>query len=356
MASLLVLSCISFLFIFPFTSSSSIPIRSDYEISLLFEGWLVKLNKSYKDASEKEKRYEIFKDNLWYIDEHNAGNHTFTLGLNIFADITVEEYRATYLGTLPPSPSIYMANDELLKIDESDNHYINVTTTPDSIDWRDLGAVTPVKNQGGCYSCWAFATLATLEAINQINTGNLITLSEQQLVDCAKKSCDEGHYIHETYEYIINNGGVDTDEDYPYIDKAAKCDTTKENKKTVSIDDYKLATQENEFALKAVVAKQPAAVIVEAYERNFQLYKKGIFTSYCGTKVDHAVTIVGYDTASSIDYWIIKNSWGDFWGEAGYMRLERNIKAISGKCGVALYPYYPIQNSTNENPRETKFK
>lgn len=76
---------------------------------------------------------------------------------------------------------------------------------------------------------------------------------------------------------------------------------------------------------------------------------QGIFTSYCGTKVDHAVTIVGYDTAGSVDYWIIKNSWGDFWGEAGYMRLERNIKSISGKCGVALYPYYPIQNSTNGN-------
>ena len=150
MVSLLVLVCISFLFVFPLSSSSSIPIQSEYEINLLFEGWLVKLNKSYQDSSEKEKRYEIFKDNLRYIDEHNAGNHTFNLGLNVFADITIEEYRSIYLGTLPPSPSLYMANDEMTEINESDNHYINVTNTPDSIDWRDLGAITPVKNQGGC--------------------------------------------------------------------------------------------------------------------------------------------------------------------------------------------------------------
>ncbi|XP_039132573.1 ervatamin-C-like [Dioscorea cayenensis subsp. rotundata] len=343
MVSPLALLCISFLFIFPLSCSSSIPIRSEYEVSLLFEGWLVKLNKSYKDSSEKEKRYEIFKDNLRYIDEHNTRNHTFTLGLNVFADITVEEYRATYLGTMPPSHSLYMTTDENIEKDESDDRYFNMTNTPSSIDWRDLGAVTPVKNQGGCFSCWAFAVLATVEAINQIKTGNLISLSEQQLVDCHKKTC-QGHQLHKTYEYIVSNGGVDTDKDYPYKANVTKCDTAKENKKVVSIDDYKMVTQQNEFALMEAAANQPVAVIVEAYERNFQLYKKGIFTTYCGTKVDHAVTIVGYDSTGGVDYWIIKNSWGDFWGEAGYLRLQRNIQDRAGKCGVAEWPYYPIKN------------
>ncbi|KAM0941074.1 putative actinidain [Dioscorea sansibarensis] len=343
MVSPLALLSISFLFIFPLSSSSAIPIRSEYEVSLLFEGWLVKLNKSYKDSSEKEKRYEIFKNNLRYIDEHNAGNHTFTLGLNVFADITVEEYRATYLGTLPPSPSLSMVNDETIELDESDDHSFKVTNTPNSIDWRDLGAVTPVQNQGKCFSCWAFAVLATVEAINQIKTGDLISLSKQQLVDCHKRSC-QAHYLHQTYEYIIKKGGVDTEKDYPYQAKIKKCNTTKENNKVVSIDGYQMVTQRNEFALMQAVAKQPTAVIVDGYGRDFQLHTQGIFTAYCGTNLNHAVTIVGYGTDGSVDYWIIKNSWGDFWGESGYMRLERNIQSRSGKCGVAEWPYYPIKN------------
>ena len=156
MASHIVILFISILSLFLLSSSSSpIPVRSEYEVSLLFEGWLVKLNKSYKDLAEKEKRYEIFKDNVKYVDEHNAGNHTFTLALNVFADITVEEYRATYLGTLPTPPGIDMIDNNE---DENDGYNFNETVdaVPDSIDWRDLGAVQPVRNQGGCckyYSC-----------------------------------------------------------------------------------------------------------------------------------------------------------------------------------------------------------
>ncbi|KAH7672353.1 Actinidain protein [Dioscorea alata] len=343
MVSPLALLCISFLFIFPFFASSSVPIRSEYEVSLLFEGWLVTLNKSYKDSSEKQKRYEIFKDNLRYIDERNAGNHTFTLGLNVFADITLEEYRATYLGTLPPSPSLHMVNDETIETDESDDDYFNVTNTPNSIDWRDLGAVTPVENQGKCFSCWAFTVLATVEAIHQIKTGDLISLSKQQLVDCHKRSCDR-HYLDRPYDYIIKNGGIDTEKDYPYEAKIKKCDTTKENNKIVTIDAYKRVIQRNEFALQQAVARQPIAVAVEAYGKDFQLYTKGIFTAFCGTAVDHAVTVIGYGTDGNVDYWLIKNSWGDFWGESGYMKLERNIKDRNGKCGVAQWPYYPIKN------------
>ncbi|KAJ0985311.1 hypothetical protein J5N97_003667 [Dioscorea zingiberensis] len=207
------------------SSSSPIPVRSEYEVSLLYEGWLIKQNKSYKDLLEKKMRYEIFKDNLKYIDEHNAESHTFTLALNVFADITVEEYRSTYLGTLPPPPRLDTLDNES---NETDLFHFNGTpvAVPDSIDWRDLGAVLPVRNQGGCFCCWAFATVATVEAINQIITGDLTPLSEQQLVDCECKSCS-AYYRHKAYQYIINNGGIDSRQDYPYTAVYKKCDTSK---------------------------------------------------------------------------------------------------------------------------------
>lgn len=147
MASLLLSLFIFSLFSTSF--SSPVPIRSEYEVSLLFEGWLVKLNKSYEEPLEKEKRYEIFKDNLKYIDEHNAGNHTYTLALTVFADLTVEEYRSTYLRKLPPPSEYDLVNHY---DDENDDVYnFNETVTvPNSMDWRDLGAVLPVKQQGGC--------------------------------------------------------------------------------------------------------------------------------------------------------------------------------------------------------------
>lgn len=134
--------------------SSRIPIRSDYEVSLLYEGWLVRHNKFYSDSSEKERRYEIFKDNLKYIDKHNAGNHTYTLALNVFADLTVEEYRATYLRTLTPRKWKKMEYDRFVFND-------TVDAAPDSIDWRDMSAINPIRNQGGCckyycQNCYSF--------------------------------------------------------------------------------------------------------------------------------------------------------------------------------------------------------
>ncbi|XP_039131991.1 zingipain-1-like [Dioscorea cayenensis subsp. rotundata] len=325
--------------------SSRIPIRSDYEVSLLYEGWLVRHNKFYSDSSEKERRYEIFKDNLKYIDKHNAGNHTYTLALNVFADLTVEEYRATFLRTLPPR-KWKMEND-------SEAFNDNVGVAPDSIDWRDEGVINPIRHQGGCFSCWAFAVLTTVEAVNKIVTGDLVTLSEQQLVDCFNKGCQPS-YLDDAYQYIIDNGGVDTEADYPYTAKYSNsCDTTKESNKVVTIDGYRMVRRNNENALKVAVADQPVAAAVEGYGKNFQLYGNGIFTQFCGTKVDHAVALIGYDSEGGKDYWIVRNSWGDGWGENGYMKLERNIQSRSGKCGIASWPYYPIKYSNMKNKGNT---
>ncbi|KAM0941078.1 putative actinidain [Dioscorea sansibarensis] len=355
MASLLLLFAI---LLFTTTFSSPIPVRTDYEVSLLYEGWLVKHNKSYNDSLEKEKRYKIFKDNLKLIDKHNAGNHTYSLALNMFADLTVEEYRATYLRTLPPHKPERM---------EDDSYSFNETVdaAPDSIDWRDKGAINPIRNQGGCFRTVVglFAVLTTVEAINQIVTRDLVSLSEQQLVDCFNKGC-QASYMDDAYQYIIDNGGIDTEEDYPYnAIYSGYCDKFKQNTKVVSIEGYRMVRRNNENALKLAVANQPVAAAVEGYGQHFQLYGnvnfigfRGIFTKYCGTKVDHAVTVIGYNTEGGKDYWIVRNSWGDGWGEFGYMKLERNIQSRSGKCGIASWPYYPIKydNMNKGNSPEGK--
>ncbi|XP_039132636.1 zingipain-2-like [Dioscorea cayenensis subsp. rotundata] len=339
---LLFVLSILFLFTYSYSSSEPIPFRSELEINLLFEGWLVKHNKTYKENSfEKAKRYDIFKDNLRYIDEHNSGNHTFTLFLNVFADLTVEEYRDTYLGSLPPLPkeTVGIESDSY---NDDFSEFISDDDLPNSTDWRDSGAVTTVKHQGACFCCWAFAAVAAVEGINQIVTGELISLSVQQIVDCQAKSCSKG-YVDEAYKYIRRNGGIDSEIDYPYNGTYEQCDKEKADKKVVTIDTYQSLTESNEKRLKMGVAKQPVAVLIEAYERAFQLYGEGIFTAHCGTKVDHAVTIIGYGTQGDQDYWIIKNCWGDFWGEAGYMRIERNTESTKGKCGLAQWPQIPVK-------------
>nr|2PNS_A Chain A, Ervatamin-C, a papain-like plant cysteine protease [Tabernaemontana divaricata]2PNS_B Chain B, Ervatamin-C, a papain-like plant cysteine protease [Tabernaemontana divaricata]2PRE_A Chain A, Ervatamin-C [Tabernaemontana divaricata]2PRE_B Chain B, Ervatamin-C [Tabernaemontana divaricata] len=206
---------------------------------------------------------------------------------------------------------------------------------PEQIDWRKKGAVTPVKNQGKCGSCWAFSTVSTVESINQIRTGNLISLSEQQLVDCNKKNhgCKGGAFVY-AYQYIIDNGGIDTEANYPYKAVQGPCRAAK---KVVRIDGYKGVPHCNENALKKAVASQPSVVAIDASSKQFQHYKSGIFSGPCGTKLNHGVVIVGYWK----DYWIVRNSWGRYWGEQGYIRMKR--VGGCGLCGIARLPYYPTK-------------
>ncbi|KAG6747677.1 hypothetical protein POTOM_047567 [Populus tomentosa] len=322
--------------------------RTDNEVMAMYEEWLVKHGKNYNALGEKEKRFEIFKDNLMFIDQHNSENRTYTVGLNRFADLTNEEYRSMYLGTrtghkkrLPKTSDRYAP-----RLGDS---------LPDSVDWRKEGAVAEVKDQGGCGSCWAFSTIAAVEGINKIVTGDLIVLSEQELVDCDtsyNEGCNGG-LMDYAFEFIINNGGIDTEDDYPYLGRDGRCDTYRKNAKVVSIDSYEDVPENDETALKKAVANQPVSVAIEGGGRNFQLYDSGVFTGECGTSLDHGVAAVGYGTENGKDYWIVRNSWGKSWGESGYIRMERNIASPTGKCGIAIEPSYPIkkgQNPPNPGP------
>lgn len=317
----------------------------------LYETWLVKHGKQYNALGEKDKRFEIFKDNLKFIDEHNADKEqSFKSGLNKFADLTNEEYRNIYLGTRTD------AKRRFSKVKSNRYAVRDSDELPESVDWREKGAVAAVKDQGSCGSCWAFSTIASVEGVNKIVTGDLISLSEQELVDCDKsynEGCNGG-LMDYAFEFIINNGGIDSEDDYPYQERDGRCDQYRKNAKVVTIDGYEDVPVNDEKALQKAVVNQPIAVAIEAGGRAFQLYDSGIFTGRCGTALDHGVAAVGYGTENGKDYWIVRNSWGASWGEKGYIRLERNVAGIkTGKCGIAMEASYPTkegQNPPNPGP------
>ncbi|KAL4278752.1 hypothetical protein GQ457_03G003210 [Hibiscus cannabinus] len=315
------------------------------QVRRMYETWLVKHGKNYNDLGQKEDRFEIFKDNLMFILEHNSVNRTYKVGLNRFADLTNEEYRAMYLGT---RVDLKTRSNRLAGKAKSNRYTFQVDDDlPHLVDWREEGVVGAVKDQGQCGSCWAFSTVAAVEGINKIVTGDHVSLSEQELVDCDSlynQGCNGGLMDH-AFEFITNNGGIDTEEDYPYRATDSTCD---KKAHVVTIDGYEDVPENDESSLKKAVAYQPVSVAIEAGGRDFQLYQSGVFTGHCGTSLDHGVTAVGYGTEGGLDYWLVRNSWGHNWGENGYIKMERNIAGTStGKCGIAMMASYPTKKGMN---------
>ncbi|KAI3930068.1 hypothetical protein MKW92_009967 [Papaver armeniacum] len=315
--------------------------RTEKELVDLYESWLVRHGKNYNALGEKERRFEIFKDNLKFIDQHNSENHSYQLGLNSFADLSNEEYKEIYLGTK-------IDREMRLGNPKSDRYAVNLgdKKLPEHVDWREQGAVGDVKNQGSCGSCWAFSTIASVEAVNKIVTGDLISLSEQELVDCDSSynhGCNGGLPDY-AFQFMVENGGIDTEEDYPYNAKDNECDVNKKNSHAVTIDGFEDVPENDEKALQKAVSNQVVSVAIEAGGRDFQLYESGVYTGRCGTALDHAVNAVGYGTENGTDYWIVRNSWGPNWGEQGYIRMERNLADTDeGKCGIAMLASYPVK-------------
>ncbi|XP_059647820.1 cysteine proteinase mucunain-like [Cornus florida] len=322
----------------------AIPPRTDRELRSIYESWLVRHGKNYNAIGEKEKRFEIFKDNLRFIDERNAENRPYKVGLNKFADLTNDEYRSKFVGSK-------FDRKKMLSTPRSDRYAFRAgDDLPESVDWRSKGAVAPVKDQGQCGSCWAFSTVGSVEGINKIVTGDMITLSEQELVDCDKSynnGCNGG-LMDYAFEFIINNGGIDSEADYPYKATDGMCDQNRKNARVVTINGYEDVPENDEKSLQKAVASQPVSVAIEAGGRDFQLYTSGVFTGHCTQQLDHGVVAVGYGTEDGKDYWIVRNSWGPNWGESGYIRMERNINTKTGKCGIAMEASYPTK--TGQNP------
>nr|AAT34987.1 putative cysteine protease [Gossypium hirsutum] len=311
------------------------------EDSMRHEEWMSQHGRVYADEQEdhKNKRFNVFKENVERIEEFNDGK-TFKLAINQFADLTNEEFRASYNGFKGPM----VLSSQITK--PTPFRYENVSSAlPVSVDWRKKGAVTPVKNQGQCGCCWAFSAVAAIEGITQISTGKLISLSEQELVDCDTKGIDhgcEGGLMDTAFEFIINNGGLTTESNYPYKGEDGTCNFNKTNPIAVSITGYEDVPANDEQALMKAVAHQPVSVAIEAGGSDFQFYSSGVFTGECGTELDHAVTAVGYgESEDGSKYWIVKNSWGTKWGESGYIEMQKDIKVKQGLCGIAMQASYP---------------
>ncbi|KAH6834693.1 xylem cysteine peptidase 1 [Perilla frutescens var. hirtella] len=301
----------------------------------LFESWIDKHSKKYKNIEEKLHRFEIFKDNLKHIDERNKAITNYWLGLNEFADMSHAEFKHNYLGL--KADRLPQRNQEF--------KYRDFEGLPKSVDWRKKGAVTRVKNQGQCGSCWAFSTVAAVEGINQIVTGNLTELSEQELIDCdtTYNSGCNGGLMDYAFTYIVSSGGLHREDDYPYLMEEGTCEESKEMSEVVTISGYHDVPANDEQSLLKALANQPVSVAIEASGRDFQFYSGGVFDGHCGTELDHGVAAIGYGSSKGSDYIIVKNSWGPKWGEKGYIRMKRKTGKPAGMCGINKMASFPTK-------------
>nr|XP_023020438.1 crustapain-like isoform X1 [Leptinotarsa decemlineata] len=302
-----------------------------------WENFKIKHSKSYENTEEENKRFNIFLDNLRRIEEHNEkyrnGESSYQMGVNQFSDLTAEEFRRTYLMTSFPSPPIDM-NPKQAKFNVHED-------LPEEVNWTEAGAVTHVKNQGGCGSCWAFSITGAVESQYFIKTGKLISLSEQQLVDCLPWFGCAGGQTNEGMDYIRANGLMEQTA-YPYETKVGACRYNLSNVVT-RINHYDWIHRGDEYDLKRNVAlKGPVSVRI-AIRDSFGSYSSGIYDDpLCPVhywETNHAVLVTGYGTENGKDYWIVKNSWGDWWGDNGYIKMSRNA---NDQCGIASSAIIPV--------------
>jgi len=209
---------------------------------------------------------------------------------------------------------------------------------PASLDWRTKGAVTPIKDQGQCGSCWSFSATGTMEGAIFLKSGKLISLSEQNLVDCVQDgsyTCETGGIMQDAYEYVVQAGGIEDESDYPYcgIDCDGESCQFDSSKVAADISSYQNVAQ-SENALLTATVQQPVSIAIDASSYQFQLYSGGVFNlpSCSSTQLDHGVLSIGYGTYNGVAYWLVKNSWGTSWGMQGYIMMSRNK---NNQCGVA---------------------
>lgn len=303
------------------------------------------------EGNDHSMRLQIYAENMMEIEkvnrEYAAGEITWWAGENQFTDMTAEEFEYQFVGK--ECAKFFELKNEKVQLEK--NEFVDTGfEAPSSVDWVQKGAVTDVKNQGQCGSCWSFSSTGALEGAYQIQFGELLSFSEQQLVDCAgsegNQGCNGG-LMDDAFKYYEKNG-ADLESDYPYSAKDGRCGSASRTAKAKVASYTDVASQKNAAFIQAL-SQQPLAIGVDAQGSAWQMYsggvmsnKKGIFGSGCGYRsLDHGVLAVGFGSDGGKDYIKVKNSWGPSWGEQGYIRLENTGKDDSGTCGCQLQPSWP---------------
>uniref|UniRef100_A0A1I8Q2J6 cathepsin L n=1 Tax=Stomoxys calcitrans TaxID=35570 RepID=A0A1I8Q2J6_STOCA len=288
---------------------------------------------------------KIFGENRHKIARHNqkyaAGQVSFKMGLNKYADMLPQEFKETLNGynyTLQKNLRKQSSQGAITYIPPAH------VTVPKTVDWRQKGAVTPVKDQGHCGSCWSFSATGALEGQHFRKTGVLVSLSEQNLVDCSTKygnnGCNGG-LMDNAFRYIKDNGGIDTEKSYPYEGIDDSCHFDKANVGATDTGFVDIPQGNEEMLMKAVATMGPVSVAIDASQESFQFYSEGVYIEpNCNSEnLDHGVLVVGYGTdKNGQDYWLVKNSWGTTWGDNGYIKMARNQQ---NQCGIATASSYP---------------
>jgi len=354
----------------------------------LFEKWVQDFRVVFQSAEHRVHMFGNWINNHIFIEKSNRLNRPFELGHNQFSGLNQTEYVQWVRGGLDENPdglsgskrpvgfrsnagvspnSVPASRVQAEEIRRSFGGVINVfgvnpiisapseyQSLPASIDWTTKGAVTPVKDQGQCGSCWSFSTTGALEGAYAIKNSKLVSFSEQQLVDCDSignggrdHGCNGG-LMDNAFSWISKNNGLCLEADYPYVSgitqKAGTCVKSCSNVKGSDVANFVDVESASDLAFSTALAQQPVSVAIEADQREFQLYKSGVFTGACGTNLDHGVLAVGYGSENGVEYYKVKNSWSTTWGDKGYIRLGKGASYNSGKgqCGILLEASYPL--------------
>ncbi|GAW80924.1 cysteine proteinase gondepain 3 [Plasmodium gonderi] len=329
-------------------------MMSNLESLNQFYMFIKKHGKEYKTPDEMQRRFMAFSENLKNIQTHNSNpNKLYKKGMNHFGDLTFEEFQKKYLTlkkidfktNVNKMPRFKDYEDIITKYKPEDGTFDYVKH-----DWRELNAVTPVKNQHMCGACWAFSTVGTVESQYAIRRNELVSLSEQEMVDCSFKNygCNGGT-IPLAYEDMLDLGGLCKENEYPYVDITPElCDIDRCKNK------YKITTYTEIPQLRfkeAIKFIGPISVSICA-SNDFSFYEGGIFDGPCSISANHAVILVGYGMEEVYDamtkknlkhyYYLIRNSWGDKWGEKGYMKIETDEFGLQKTCGLGEQAFIPL--------------
>jgi len=360
-----------------FLVALALPLTRAHIFDGRFSDWVHKFSIRVSDDNHREHLFSNWLENEKYIEEMNGHNLTYTLGHNHFSGMNDNEFsnyinlNNGFLGKIDMD-KVKHTVDEVKCLSNCVKDYdseakmntigcVNeclkdttlLTSVPTSIDWVEKGAVTPVKDQGQCGSCWSFSTTGALEGAYYIANGDLLSFSEQQLVDCdtrkngGKDMGCNGGLMDNAFSWIEKNNGLCIESDYPYTSgttkSAGSCETSCSVITKSDVQSYHDVDANSDSAMMNALAQQPVSIAIQADQKDFQLYKSGVFTGDCGISLDHGVLAVGYGSEDGEDFYLVKNSWSNTWGDGGYIKMGRGSQynSGSGQCGMLMQASYP---------------